>query len=123
MWDPNGNELKTLTGHSGAIKAVSTSANGGVAVSIDVTSGVFAWRLPQGEVIFSLPDKAFDGVAVAPDGTFTLLVEKEIAKIWNLSNGEFEHDVTPHEGRITCVSVSSDGRSTALAFSKKILVC
>ena len=140
VWDPaTGTLIRTLRGHEGAVYCVAYSRDGGRLASGDGyppwesaqhlrSPGIVkVWDEATGNVCFSRSGHTQNvmGVAFSPDGRRlasisggSLAVPQVASKpgellIWDASNGELVRSIRGHDGPLTAVAYSPDGKTIA----------
>jgi WD40 repeat protein len=132
VWDVDtGEPLRTLAGHDGGVSAVAVSADGRRAVSGGGDGTVRAWDLDTGQQQAKLGGERGSGVsavAVSADGRRAISGGRNgTVRVWDLDTGELLHTlgrslppserggahrsvVAGHDGPVSAVAVSADGR-------------
>ena len=115
-------KLRTLTGHSAAVKSVAISPDAKLALSAGIDNKVKVWDLQSGKELktFTGTDElnfSLNSVAISPDGKLALSAShNNTIKVWDLYAEEFIPD---HSDRINVLAVSSDGKLVLSASSDK----
>jgi WD40 repeat protein len=112
VWDlATGEELHTLTGHTGRVRGVCFSSDGKLLVSGSDDGTVRGWDPATGRerFVFAGPQRPVACVEFSPDGHVVLAGGEKGTSLWDVRTGE-ELDRLPET---TAVAFSPDGRSVA----------
>ena len=112
LYPPGGPLVRTLTGHSDWVRAVSVTPDGTRAISASDDQTLKVWDLSTGEEVRTLTGHSggVTAVSVTPDGTRAISAsDDQTLKVWDLSTGEEVRTLTGHSGGVTAVSVTPDG--------------
>jgi WD40 repeat protein len=93
VWDvANGQELRTLAGHSGSVNGLALSGAGRRAVSASTDKAVKVWDVESGRELFALEGHTLwvHGVALSGDGRWAVSASGDTTlKLWDLKTGQF----------------------------------
>ncbi|MBV6343242.1 hypothetical protein, partial [Candidatus Magnetobacterium casensis] len=91
LWGlPEGNLIKTLTGHSQTVSSIAISPDGKMLVSGSDDQTIKLWALPEGNLIKTLQGNSgqVTSVAISPDGRMLALGTKDqTIKLWGVPEG------------------------------------
>jgi WD40 repeat protein len=114
--------------HTRLLRNFALSADGRRALSSDWGKSVFVWDVAKGETILHLPDHetVVQGLAVSPDGRWgatggghtvradgtmlDLAGFDNVIRLFDLETGKELRNFDQHQGAITCLAFSADGR-------------
>jgi WD40 repeat protein/tetratricopeptide (TPR) repeat protein len=119
LTSPGGGLLRTLTGHSGAIKAVAMTPDRRWAISASDDHTLKLWNLDEGIEYFTLTGHsgAVNAVAMTPDRRWAISASDDhTLKLWNLDEGIEYFTLTGHSGAVKTVAMTPD-RHRALSGS------
>ena len=113
--------VKTLSGHSAAVRAVAFSPGGRMLASAGLDGDVKLWQMPEGIEIATLkPDKeaakeiAVNALAFAPDGKVLASAGSDgIVRFWDPVAAKQVRSLEGHKGQVFCLAFSSDGKKLA----------
>ena len=111
---PGGPLVRTLTGHTGWVRAVAVTADGRTAVSGSGDHTLKVWDLDRGTERTTLRGHTDEvtAVAVTADGRTAVSVSDDgTLKVWDLARGAERATLTGHTGPVTAVAVTPDGRT------------
>ena len=103
---------QTLAGHTGLVRSVAVSADGGRAVSGGDDGTVRVWDLAAGRQQAQLTGHhgAVRSVAVSADGGRAVSGGDDgTVRVWDLAAGRQQAQLTGHHGAVRSVAVSADG--------------
>src|SRR5262249_49645543 len=133
IWDSQtGTELLTLKGHKGNVMSVAFSpdgkrlATGGgrlsppAAGSKVVSEQVKVWDTQTGKEIFTFEGCRGPGT-FSPDGKHLATGSGDTVKIWDAQTGQEVHTLKGHNGEVSRVVYSPDGKRMASASTDKTL--
>jgi WD40 repeat protein len=112
LWSlPDGNHLKTLTGHTALVRSLAISPDGQVLVSVSWDKTIRLWSLPDGNHLKTLTGHTayVTSLAISPDGK--LLVsggQDKTIRLWSLPDGNHLKTLTGHTDCVHSLSISSD---------------
>jgi WD40 repeat protein/cellulose biosynthesis protein BcsQ len=119
-------ESQSLTGHAAAVSAVALSPDSRYIASGSWDKSIKIWDVETGQVVETLlgHDRMVTAVAFAFGSGAADLQSKQslvlasaswdgTVKLWNLGTGWAQGNLEGHEGDVTCVALSPDGRSVA----------
>ncbi|MGP0592515.1 TIR domain-containing protein [Nitrospira sp. T9] len=109
---PGGPLIRTLSGHSDSVNAVTVTPDGTRAISAGDDATCKVWDLGTGEEVFTLSGHSgwVDAVTVTPDGTRAISAGGDATcKVWDLGTGEEVFTLSGHSGRVNAVTVTPDG--------------
>ncbi len=115
---PDGNLLRTFTGHKGRVLAVAIAPDGKTAVSASDDKTLKHWNLHTGEEIstFTGHKDWVQAVAIAPDGKTAVSASFDnTLKQWDLHTGEEISTFTGHKDWVTTVAIAPDGKTAVSA--------
>jgi WD40 repeat protein len=119
VWDFEGHELRRFTGHhpvaGRGVLSIAVSEDGRRLASAGADT-VRYWDAASGRQLWSGDERAFEHVAVSPDGTWVLAVSSDVdpriptgLSILDGTSGREVHTV-PTKTRLRCAVFSPDGR-------------
>lgn len=119
--------LRTLTGHSGDVGALSFYPDGSTLLSGGADHAVNLWRISDGRRLFWIPEahsSTVSSIAFAPDGsTFATGSPDQTVRFWNTANGYLLRIMDQETAfRVNSVVYSSDGARIAYGRSDGTLV-
>jgi WD40 repeat protein len=110
-------DLRTLTGHPGAVYTVAWSPDGTRLVSGGADSTARVWDAATGKVLLTLPGHAntVKAVAWSPDGRriATGGENDPTARVWDAASGKLFRELGGHTGGVSTAAWSPDGRYLA----------
>ncbi len=115
LWNPRtGQQLRTLAGHTDAVKTLATSPDGQRLASSSLDGTVKIWNLQTGQLLRTFSER-FSGqngvvVAVSRDGQTLASADDKALKLWNLQTGQVLRTVV-QESSIASVTFSRDGQT------------
>ncbi|MEL7242898.1 MAG: hypothetical protein AAGM40_11200 [Cyanobacteria bacterium J06573_2] len=111
---PGGRLLRTLTGHNGAVLAVTVTPNGKYLISASKDNTIKVWNFQTGEEFFTLSGHS-DWVltlAVTPDSKQVISGSKDkTLKIWSLETGKEIDTLKGHTRPINALVVTPNGKT------------
>jgi WD40 repeat protein len=117
LWDvTSGKEVRTLKDHSDAVYGVAFGPDGRLLTSAAADRAVKVWDVATGKRLYTLGEATdwLYAVAWSPDGRHLAAggVDKSI-RVWEVSpeHGHMIHSVFAHEGAVTRLAYSSDGKT------------
>jgi WD40 repeat protein len=116
LWDKGAKLLRTLKDHSDTVYGVAFSPDGKLLASAAADRAVKIWDVATGTRLYSLNDSTdwLYAVAWSPDGKHVAAagVDKSI-RVWEAtaSGGKLVHSVFAHEGPVTRLVYTSDGKT------------
>jgi WD40 repeat protein len=117
IWDvQQGVQIRSLTGHEGAIEAVALSADDTLIASAASGDSVRLWNVFPGAEIFRLQetDVSVRELAFSPDGAY-LIGAGQPLYIWNLETGDRPYVLRGHSQDISSLILTPDGRQMITA--------
>lgn len=127
IWNlSNGQEARTLTGHSDVIYSVAISPDGETLVSGSKDNTIKFWNISKGEesstVIYSFWLKEVRSVAISPNRQIVASGGSDNAiKLWNLSNGKKICTLSGHSGEVFSIAISPNGQLLASGSEDKTI--
>ncbi|MBV8552987.1 MAG: TIR domain-containing protein [Acidobacteriaceae bacterium] len=124
MEDPA--RVRTLQGHSIALKALGVSSDGHRLISASMDRRMILWDLETGQMLRSMKGHKYPilDVAISPDGRSALSGGRDKKLIfWNLETGEKLWTRREHSGTIEFVKFSADGRMALTGSLDETLIC
>jgi len=144
VWDlSTGEELSTLVGHTGAVKAVEVTPDGHYAVSADNSGKLIVWDLENRELLDTRVGSIYGEVTImvlTPDGRYVITAEgdweptdpcdtwEDISdcslKVWDLENRKSKpiSIFEGHHGQVSALAITPDGRRAVSAALDKTLI-
>jgi WD40 repeat protein len=118
MWDAEtGQEVMTITGHSGSIQSVAISPDGTQIASADTGDVTIKfWNVANGAMLQSISiqergTRAFASLlAYSPDGLRLAAAIGSRIKIYDTLNGREVFTLTGHNGNVTALAFNPEGR-------------
>ena len=119
IWDPHtGQARHTLTGHTGAVRALAVAPDGTWLASAGDDGTVRIWDPHTGQARHTLTGHtdAVRALAVAPDGTWLASASNDgTVRIWDPHTGQTRHTLTGHTDAVAALAVAPDGTWLASA--------
>ena len=117
LWNANtGENIRTLTGHTGSVTSVAFNPNGFTVASGSEDGTIRLWHATIGTHVRTLTGHTdwVTSVAFSPDGT-TIASGNDDGTIglWDANTGEHIRTLTGHTSWVTSVAFSSDGNTIA----------
>ena len=109
---PRGPLIRTLTGHTGGIRAVAVTPDETTIVSGSWDTTVKVWDLESGRELRTLAGHTGDvnSVAVSPDGKSIVSgSDDSTVKVWDLATGRELRTLASHTGSVRAVAIIPDG--------------
>lgn len=126
---PSGQEIKTLTGHSGSIGTIAFSPDGQMIVSGSDDKTIKVWDVKSGRELrtlggmFSGHKEEIYQVAFSPDGRIIASSSKDNSlKLWNAATGEEFRTINLEVGFADAIAFSPDGRNIITGGYNKTIV-
>jgi WD40 repeat protein len=117
LWDTqNGQELKTLTGHTGFIESLAYSSNGQTLASASTDRRIMLWNPTSGQQLRVITGhtNVVRSVTFSPDGQLIASASWDLTvRIWDANSGEQLNSLTGHTFWIYTVAFSTDGDTLA----------
>jgi len=113
LMPPGGPLIRTLTGHSSGVRAVSVTQDGKYAISASSDNTLKVWDLKTGKEVHTLigHSSGVRAVSVTQDGKYAVSASSDnTLKVWNLKTGKEVHTLIGHSSGINAVSVTQDGK-------------
>ncbi|HEY9694275.1 MAG TPA: hypothetical protein V6D15_18895 [Oculatellaceae cyanobacterium] len=110
---PDGNLLRTLTGHNDSVEAVAITPDGKSAVSGSSDFTLKVWDLQTGKEISTLNghNAWVRAVAITPDGKSAVSGSSDnTLKVWDLQTGKEISTLTGHNASVQAVAITPDGK-------------
>jgi WD40 repeat protein len=110
--EANATEIRTLKGHTGAVRAACLSQDGKLAVSGSKDKTLILWNVETGEAVrtFKGHKDAVHAVCFAPDGKFFISGSRDrTMMLWDVTKEEPVRTFERHKDAIHSISLSSDG--------------
>jgi WD40 repeat protein len=103
-------------GHTGGISALAFSADGATLATASADRTVRLWDIESCEELLVLVHKLIPNeVAFRPDGQELAAAAGKSVFVWNVADGSLVRALTDHEGVVTGLAYSADGKSLASA--------
>jgi WD40 repeat protein/uncharacterized caspase-like protein len=112
LWDvAGGNELHTLSGHSGEVGAVAFSPDGKTLASTS-SDGIKLWDVASGNELLTLSEHSGEAgtIAFSPDGRTLAWGIDSTVGLWGISGGEALRRLSGHSSPVDTVAFSPDGK-------------
>jgi RNA polymerase sigma factor (sigma-70 family) len=116
VWDTaTGNNIARFESEKRhSVCAVALSPDNKTLASVDYRGDVCLWEVPAGKKLRSLPGNSTKGDAVlafSPDGRILATASGGTLHGWEVSTGKKLFQLGKHEGPVTCLTFSSDGKT------------
>jgi len=124
LMPPGGPLIRTLTGHSSGVNAVSVTQDGKYAVSASNDHTLKVWDLKTGKEVHTLTGHSSGVIAVSvtQDGKYVVSASDDhTLKVWDLKTGKEVHTLTGHSLRVIAFSVTQDGKYAVSASDDRTL--
>jgi TIR domain/WD domain, G-beta repeat len=125
VWEvKGGRQLRTLVGHSDAVRGVALSRDGRLAVSASFDTTLKVWDLASGCELRSLEGHSADvyGVAMSSDGRLAVSASfDKTLEVWDVESGIELRSLEGHSDSVRGVALSGDGRLAISASYDKTL--
>ncbi|MEG4457708.1 WD40 repeat domain-containing protein, partial [Microcoleus sp. N9_A1] len=112
IWDTEtGRELKTLTGHRGAVFAVAIAPDGKTAISTSLDNTLKIWDTETGRELKTLTGHSnrVNAVTIAPNGLIAISASMDnTLKVWDILSGN-EVASFSGDGAFMCCAIAPDG--------------
>lgn len=117
LWNAaNGQSLGYFQGHTGKVTALAFSPGYKQLASVGEDGLVKCWRYPLVKPQLLNHPKVVRRMCLSKDGNRLLtLADDQRVRIWNLVNGQVEHNYQVDQQPLKAVAYAADGRSVALA--------
>ncbi|MDB9348062.1 eIF2A-related protein [Nodularia spumigena] len=113
LWNLSGKLLQTLSGHEANVSTVNFSADGKIIATAAADKTVKLWHIQTGEMFRSLlHNENVYSIGFSPHGQVLITANADEINFWNL-DGELVHSLGGHEGIISQVNLSLDGKFMA----------
>jgi len=129
VWDlESGQLVHTLIGHTAGVNAVATTPDGRWAVSASDDHTLRVWELESGQQVRAMVGHLWEVmvVTISPDGRHVVSASDQDLKVWDLESGQelhsLRHHVRPHQGPVTAVTFTPDGKRFISASLDRSLV-
>jgi WD40 repeat protein len=125
VWDlQNGEERRTLRGHSDRVYGCAISADGAIVVSASADKTIRVWDARNGDecqVLVGHKNRV-EGCAISADGnTVASASDDGTVRVWDVRSGESRFTFHGHTGWIRDCAISADGAVVVSASSDKTL--
>jgi len=119
IWNiDDGSLVRTLTGHTSAVRSIDFSSDGTLLASGSEDSTVKLWDVSDGSEIRSIKaaNNEIYGIDISPDGSLLAVIARQrdaFLRLWRVSDGRLERTLIGHSTTPFCVSFSPDGKLVA----------
>jgi WD40 repeat protein len=116
--------VRTLQGHSDAVRGVALTAGGKRAISASADETLKVWDVETGLVLRTLEGHSLSvsGVAVTADGERAISASRDrTLKVWDLGTGRILRTLKGHSHYVYAISVTADGKRAVSASEDKTL--
>ena len=110
---PSGPLLRTLSGHTYDVTAVTVTSDGRYAISASADRRLKVWHLSNGKLLRTLEGHTdwVNAVALTPDGGRAVSASSDkTLKVWDLERGALLHTLEGHQLWVRAVAVTPDGQ-------------
>ncbi|MFM6131974.1 MAG: tetratricopeptide repeat protein [Sphaerospermopsis kisseleviana] len=125
LWNiATGEEIQTLTGHSGSIRTISFSPDGKILASGSSDKTIKLWDIATGEEIQTLTGHSdwIRTISFSPDGkTLASGSDDKTVKLWDIATGEEIQTLGGRSDSIRTISFSPDGKILASGSDDKTI--
>ena len=125
-FNPHPALLKTIEGHTSAVKCVSITPDGKTAISGSSDKTLRMWDIDTGQCLLTLEGltESVECVSVTPDGKRAVVgSDYQTMWLWDLENRVCLRPLYGHKGQVNCVSITPDGkRAVSGSFDESLLV-
>ncbi|NJM20963.1 MAG: CHAT domain-containing protein [Richelia sp. SM1_7_0] len=118
LWNPNGECLKTLQGHTDWVYSVAFNPQVNILASGSRDRNIKIWDYRTGECLYTLVGHEGRIKSVSFNSNGTLLAtasDDKTIKIWDVNNQTCLRTLTGHQDKLDCVVFSRDGNIIASA--------
>lgn len=133
MWQSNsGQEIRTLTGRSGAILSLAITPEGKMLVSGSNANTINIWELSSGQQIRTLNTHSSNVYAVDSSNVYAIAISRDgqtlysggadsTIKIWQLNTGKELGTLRGHTSTVRSLIISSDGKTLISSSNDKTI--
>ena len=115
LWNLKTNKyIKTLTGHTSRVTAVTISLDGHTLISASWDNTLRLWDFPSGNagMVLNGHTDSVTAVTISPDGhTLISASEDKTLRLWDFPSGNARMVLNGHTSRVTAVTISPDGHT------------
>ncbi len=115
--DPEtGKLVRSVQGHTDGVADLAFSADGKMLATGSTDRTVRVWDVDTGELLHDWPHKLLPGkLAFHPDGQVLAVTAGRSVLLWAIPAATLTHTLTAHEGPVSALAYSPDGRYLASA--------